>query len=150
MILVRAGGEDAEDNPAGAGEPVFDLEGREREAMLAWVGENLPLVRRSATGHRVLYWSLSVGFVTGLAAHVGGFLLKASAGTEFLALLADLLYALGLALWTGVVVVGFIEVWPQTKRRHYKEALAAYEASARRKAAPADPPGSGSPSGEGS
>lgn len=43
--------------------------------------------------------------MVGLAAHVGGFLLKTSATAEPLALVADLLYALGWSLWTGVVVV---------------------------------------------
>ena len=27
---------------------------------------------------------------------------------------------LGLALWTGVVVVVFVEIWPEAKRRQYK------------------------------
>jgi len=101
----------------------------ERDAMLAWVGQNLTLVRRSASGQRVLYWSLRIAFAVGLAAHVGGFLLKTSATTEPLMLVADLLYALGWALWTGVVVVLFVEVYPETKRRQYKQALDAYEAA---------------------
>jgi hypothetical protein len=37
------------------------------------VGENLTLVRRSASGQRILYWSLGITFAVGLAAHVGGF-----------------------------------------------------------------------------
>jgi len=44
-------------------------------------------------------------------------------------LLADLIYALGWALWTGVVVVMFVEIWPELKRRQYKRALDAYEAA---------------------
>jgi hypothetical protein len=108
---------------------VFGLGERERDAMLAWVGENLTLVRRSAFGQRVLYWSLGIGFVVGLAAHVGGFLLESSATAEPLLLVADLLYQLGLALWTGVVVVVFIQIWPEVKRRQYKQALDAYEAA---------------------
>jgi len=99
------------------------------EAMLAWVGENLTLVRRSASGQRVLYWSLGIAFVVGLAAHVGGFLLKTSVTTEPLLLVADLLYALGWALWTGVVVVMFVQVYPEAKKRQYKQALDAYEAA---------------------
>jgi hypothetical protein len=97
--------------------------------MLAWVGENLTLVRRSASGQRVLYWSLGIAFAVGLAAHAGGFLLKTSATTEPLMLMADLLYALGWAMWTGVVVVVFVQVYPETKRRQYKQALDAYEAA---------------------
>ena len=108
---------------------VFGLGDRERDAMLAWVGENLALVRRSASGQRVLYWSLGIAFAVGLAAHVGAFLLKTSTTTEPLSLLADLLYALGWALWTGVVVVMFVEIYPEAKKRQYKRALDAYEAA---------------------
>lgn len=91
------------------GRDVFGLGERERDAMLAWVGENLTLARRSVSGQRVLYWSLGFGFVVGLAAHVGGFLLKSWVTTEHLSLMADLLYALGWALWTGVIVVVFVQ-----------------------------------------
>ena len=111
------------------GQDVPGLEGLERDALLAWVGENLTLVRRSAFGQRILYWSLGIGFVVGLAAHVGGFLLKTSATTEPLLLLADLLYALGWALWTGVVVVVFVQIYPEAKKRQYKQALDAFEAA---------------------
>ena len=44
-------------------------------------------------------------------------------------LVADLLYALGYALWTGVVVVVFVQVFPEVKRRQFKQALDAYEAA---------------------
>src|SRR5262245_17015472 len=91
------------------GQDVLGLGERERDAMLAWVGENLTLVRRSAAGQRVLYWTFGIGFVVGLAAHVAGFLLKTSVTTKPLLLVADLLYALGWALWTGVVVVLFVQ-----------------------------------------
>jgi hypothetical protein len=111
------------------GQDLLGLGELEREALLAWVGENLTLVRRSVSGQRVLYSSLAFGFVLGLAAHVGGFLLKFSVTSEPLLLVADLLYALGWALWTGVVVVVFIQIWPETKKRQYKLALDAYEAA---------------------
>ena len=111
------------------GQDVFGLGERERDAMLAWVGENLTLVRRSASGQRVLYWVLGIGFVVGLAAHVGGFLLKTSVTTEPLLLVADLLYALGWSLWTGVVVAMFVQIWPEAKKRQYNQALDAYEAA---------------------
>jgi|SRR5215472_9688533 len=116
------------------GEAVFGLGERERDAMLAWVGENLTLVRRSASGQRVFYWILGVGFVVGLAAHVGGFLLKTSVTTEPWLLMADLLYALGWSLWTGVIVVVFVQIWPEAKKRQYKQALDAYQAAAGRQA----------------
>jgi hypothetical protein len=69
--------------------------------------------------------------VVGLAAHVGGYLLKSSVTTEPLGLVADLLYALGFALWTGVVVVLFVQVIPEVKRRQFKQLLDAYEAAQR-------------------
>jgi len=72
--------------------------------------------------------------VVGLAAHVGGYLLKSSVTTEPLGLMADLLYALGWAMWTGVVVVVFVQLFPETKRRQFKQALDAYEAAQREQA----------------
>ena len=72
--------------------------------------------------------------MVGLAAHVGGFLLRSSATTEPLELVADLLYSLGFALWTGVVVVLFVQVLPEAKRRQIKQWLDAYEATQREKA----------------
>jgi hypothetical protein len=112
---------------------VFGLGERERQAVLAWVGENLTQVRRSAYEQRILHWSLAISLVIGLAAHAGGYLLKSSATTEPLGLVADLLYALGYALWTGVVVVVvvvvFVQVFPEAKRRQFKQVLDAYEAA---------------------
>src|SRR4029453_19092831 len=69
---------------------------------LAWMEEHLPEFRQQASGQRPLYWILGIGFVVGLAAHVGGYLLRPSPPTEPLGVLADLLYALGYALWTSV------------------------------------------------
>jgi hypothetical protein len=98
--------------------------------MLAWVGQNLTLVRQTASGQRPSYWLLGTGLVVGLAAYVGGFLLKTSATREPLLLVADLLYQLGQALWTGVVVVMFVQIWPDIKKRQYQRTLDAYEAVA--------------------
>jgi len=102
---------------------------QERDAVVAWVGENLTLVRRFASGQRPVYWIFGIGFVVGLVAQVGGFLLKFSVTAEPLLLLSDLLYALGWSLWTGVVVVLFVQIWPEAKRRQYKQALDVYEAA---------------------
>jgi hypothetical protein len=99
----------------------------ERRASLAWVGENLTEVRRAAFGQRILYWSLGIGFMVGLAADVGGYLIKSSTTTGSLfGLAGDLLYTFGWALWTGVVVVVFLQIIPEAKRRQYKGALDAY------------------------
>jgi hypothetical protein len=84
-------------------------------------------------GQHFLYWSLGIAFVVGLAAHVGGYLLRSSVTTESLGLVADLLYALGFALWTGAVVVVFVEIIPEVKRRQFKQMLDAYEAARREK-----------------
>jgi hypothetical protein len=110
----------------------------------AWMREHLPELRRSAYGQRLLYQSLGLGFVVGLAAHVGGYLLRSSVTTELLGLVADLLYALGYALWTGVVVVLFVQVVPEAKRRQIKRWLDDYEATLREKA----PAGSDQASGD--
>jgi len=96
--------------------------------------EHLPEFRQQASGQRPLYWIFGIGFVVGLAAHVGGFLLKTSVTTEPLLLVADLLYALGWALWTSVMVVVFVQIWPEAKRRQLKQWLDAYEATLREKA----------------
>jgi hypothetical protein len=99
----------------------------ERRLTMGWVGDHLPQVQRSAYGQRSLYWTLGIGFVVGLAAYAGGYALKSSVTTEPLAFMGDLLYTLGWALWTGVVVVLFLQVLPEVKRRGYKELLDAYE-----------------------
>ena len=105
----------------------------ERRALLTWVGEHLPYVQRTAVGQRPVYWILGIGFVVGLAAYVGGYALRSSVTTEPLAFVADLLYTLGWALWTGVVVVIFLQVLPEAKRRQYEQLLDAYEAAMREK-----------------
>jgi len=116
------------------GQDVLGLGERDRDALLAYVGEHLTLVRRTASGERPSYWILGIAFVVGLAVHAGGFLLKSSATTEPLLLVADLLYALGWALWTSVIVALFVQIWPEAKRRQFKQALDAYEAAAARQA----------------
>ena len=99
--------------------------------ILAWADEHLPELRRSVPEQRTLRWSLGIGFVVGLIAHVSGFLLKSSETTEPLSLLADLLYTLGWALWTGVVVVVFFQIVPEAKTRQIKRAADAFEAALR-------------------
>jgi hypothetical protein len=98
------------------------------ERVLAWMEEHVTELRQSVSGHRILYQSLMLGFVVGLAAHIGGYVLLASVPSGLLGLLADLLHALGWSLWTGVVVAVFVEVIPEAKRRQIRRALDAYEA----------------------
>lgn len=101
----------------------------------AWFAEHLPELRRNVSGQRLLYWSLGLGVIIGLAAHIAGYLLKSNATTEPVGLLADLLYALGYALWTGAVVVVFTQLYPEAKRRQIKRAIDHYETARRDEAA---------------
>ena len=98
------------------------------EQALEWMNEHLPELKQYVSGQRLLYQSLGIGFIVGLAAHIGGYLLLASQPGELLGLLADLLHALGWSLWTGVVVAMFVQVIPEVKRGQIKQTLEAYEA----------------------
>jgi hypothetical protein len=104
------------------------------EWTVEWMEEHLPELKQSVAGPRLLYQSLVVGFVVGLAAHIGGYVLQSSVRGGTLGLLAELLLALGWSLWTGVVVAVFIEVIPEVKRRQIKRAVDAYEALRRKQA----------------
>jgi len=104
------------------------------EWTMKWMEEHLQELKQSVSGTRFLYQSLVLGFVVGLAAHVGGYILLSSASSGFLGLLADLLHALGWSLWTGVVVAVFVEVIPEVKRRQIKRTVDAYEAMRRKQA----------------
>ena len=92
--------------------------------MLARVGENLMLMRRPASGQRVLCRIRGIGFAVGLAAHIGGFPLETPAPAEPMMLVIDPICALGWALRTGVVVVLFVQIWPEVKRRQYWSSIA--------------------------
>jgi hypothetical protein len=101
---------------------------------MAWIGANLTELRRSVAEERYRYGILWFGLVLGLAAHVGGYLLRASAATAPVGLLGDLIYTLGWALWTGAVVVVLLQIVPEAKQRQVMRALDAYEAALRDKA----------------
>jgi hypothetical protein len=100
----------------------------------AWMEEHLTELKQTVSGQSLLYGSLVIGFVVGLIAHIGGYMLLLLAPGGLLGLLADLLHALGWSLWTGVVVALFVEVIPEAKRRQIQQAVAAYEALRREKA----------------
>ncbi len=95
---------------------------------LAWMAEHVTELKRAVAGQRILYWTLAISFAVGLALFVVGYGIKASHPQEPLGLAADLLYALGWSLWTGVVVVVFVEIVPRVKRRQIKRAIDEYEA----------------------
>ena len=103
------------------------------ERVLAWMEEHVMELRQSVSGQRILYESLVISFVVGLAAHVGGYALLSSVPSGLLGLLADLLHALGWSLWTGVVVAVFVQIVPEAKRRQIRQALDAYESLQRDK-----------------
>src|SRR6185369_13594666 len=105
------------------------------ESTVEWMGEHLSELKQSVSGPGLLYQSLVLGFVIGLAAHIGGYMLAASVHDGILGLLADLLLALGWSLWTGVVVTVFVEVIPEVKRHQIQQAVEAYEAMRRKRAA---------------
>ena len=98
---------------------------------LAAFGDNMAELKPWLTGDRLLRRFLTIGFGLGLVAHIGGYLLRSFATTEPFGLLADLLYGLGLSLWTGIVVVLFVQVFPQSTRRDLERVINAYEASMR-------------------
>jgi hypothetical protein len=100
---------------------------------LAWLGEHRTELRRSVTEQGFLRWSLVTAVVVGLVAHVGGYALRAAAPAGPLGLGVDLLYTLGLALWTGVVVALFVQFLPEWKRRQIERYLDAYEGALRAK-----------------
>jgi hypothetical protein len=116
-----------EEEPAPDQGELLGLRGSYRGAALSWFEEHQAELRRSAFGDRLLYQSIVLCVVVGLIAHISGYLLRSSASSDFLGLLADLLYALGYALWTGAVVVLLLDVVPKVKRRQVREALRAYE-----------------------
>ena len=105
------------------------------EWTVEWMEEHLQELKQSVSGPRLLYQSLAIGFVVGLAAHIGGYVLAASVPGGIPGLLADLLLAPGWSLWTGVVVAVFIEVIPDAKRRQIKRAVDAYETMRQKRAA---------------
>jgi len=95
------------------------------------IGEYLPQIRRSLKDQSIVKTYLAIALVLGLIAQIIGFLLKQSVGADLLGLAVDLLYSLGLALWTGVVITYFVQVLPEQKRRQIVLGLEAYEASKR-------------------
>lgn len=101
------------------------------EEELAWAATHLPVLRRWVAGQRFIREALVLVFVLGLAAYVGGYLLRDAATGEPVGLLADLLSTLGTTLWTGVVLVSFVQILPDARRRSAARRLEAYEAALR-------------------
>ncbi len=106
------------------------------EAELAWAAAHLPLLRRWVTGSRFLYQALAIAFVLGLVVHIVGYVLARSGLDEPAGLIADLLANLGIALWTGGVLVVFVQVIPEAQRKATVRLLARYEAALRDRGEP--------------
>ena len=100
----------------------------------AWFEQHLAELRQDAYGQRILYFVLAATFVVGFLGYIVGYLLKSSATTEPLGLIADMTYTFGFALWTAAIIVVLIEIIPEAKRRQIRRALEAYEAIRREKA----------------
>jgi hypothetical protein len=115
---------------AGPSEPELDSLFADPDAV-EWMGTHLAELRSSVAEHRFRNQLVWIGVLVGLVAHIGGYLIRASAPAEPLGLVADLLYSLGLALWTGTVVVVLIEIVPQAKERQILNAIDVYEAKVR-------------------
>ena len=94
----------------------------------AWFEQHLAELREDAYGQRILYFVLAATFVVGFLGYIVGYLLKLSATTEPLGLIADMTYTFGFALWTAAVIVVLVEIIPEVKRRQIRRALGAYEA----------------------
>lgn len=101
------------------------------EDQLAMIGDNLEALRPWLSEERLLRSLLLTGFAIGLIAHAAGYVLRTAVLGEPFLFLADLLYGLGLSLWTGIVVVAFVQVYPKSKRRELKRMIDAYEATRR-------------------
>jgi hypothetical protein len=102
---------------------------RFNEAEVEWITNHLGEMRKGVNEHRIRNQTLWTGLGIGLVVHVVGFLLKTSSAGEPMGVLADLLYTLGYALWTGVVVVALVEIIPAAKERQISQWLDAFESA---------------------
>jgi hypothetical protein len=108
---------------------------RDPESM-KWMGRHLDDLRTSVATRRIRTQLVWTGVIAGLVAHVAGYLIRTSGPAEPIGLVSDLLYALGLAMWTGTVVVVLTEIIPEIKERQILAAIDAYEAALKRDANP--------------
>jgi hypothetical protein len=63
----------------------------------------------------------------GLIAHLAGYFIGTGTSNTVVTLLAELLRSLGTALWTGCVLILFVQVWPDVQQRGARRKLALYE-----------------------
>jgi putative copper export protein len=101
------------------------------EAELDYIALHLDDLRRAVEGRTILYWWLLLGFLLGLIAHLAGYFIGAATSNTVVTLLADLLRSLGTALWTGCVLILFVQVWPDVQQRGARRRFALYEKALR-------------------
>jgi len=101
------------------------------EDELRWAAQHLPQTRGWISGRRFLYDAVVTAVIVGLIAHVVGYVLAVSGSGEPRGLVADLLSNLGVALWTGAVLVVFVQVLPDYQRRTARRLLEQSEAPMR-------------------
>ena len=101
------------------------------EDELRWAAQHLPQIRGWISGRRFLYDAMLTAVILGLIAHVAGYVLAVSGSGEPRGLVADLLSNLGVALWTGAVLVVFVQVLPDYQRRTARRLIEQSEALVR-------------------
>jgi len=101
------------------------------EDELRWAAQHQPQIRGWISGRRFLYDAMLTAVILGLIAHVAGYLLGVSGSGEPRGLVVDLLSNLGVALWTGAVLVVFVQVLPDYQRRTARRLIEHSEALAR-------------------
>ena len=91
---------------------------------LEWARQNLPAIQRSARSNTVLYFSMAIAFILGLALYFLGY--AVSTGGIAMPpgwrddLIANLLTELGVTLWTSVILVLFLEVIVEVQRKRWQ------------------------------
>jgi hypothetical protein len=101
------------------------------DAELDYIATHLDDLRRAVEGRTILYTWLLLGFSLGLIAHLGGYFIGTGTTSNVVGLLAELLKSLGTALWTGCLLVLFVQVWPEVQQRTARRMLGLYEKALR-------------------
>jgi hypothetical protein len=86
-------------------------------------------------GRTILYTWLLLAFLLGLIAHLAEYFIGAGSSNNVVTLLAELLRGLGTALWTGFVLILFVQVWPEVQQRRARRLIALYETALREREA---------------
>lgn len=106
----------------------IEVEGyRFRVDEIEWARTHVPYLQRLSTGNQILYWTMAITLLLGLAIYALSFVV----GNGTLSLptflpvepTADFLYNLGIVLWTSVVLVFMLEVMVDVQRRQANKYL---------------------------